>query len=621
MNTLHQSQNTHMYKFMKSLNFNSYEELYKYSIEKDRDKDFFWRDLLLYFNVIFEGDCDYVYSKKTFLEYNWFPKLKLNFAENLLNNCGKIYFEHESGLSQILNKKVIINKTAAFQHYISDAIDVGDVVACYMPNIPETVIAMLGTTASGGVFSSVSCDFGADGVIDRLCNLNPKVLVTASSYSYNGKQYCLKKNIEKILKKINFKKVIIVDFLGLNNSKSLGDPWNFQNIDKKLVFTKVKFNSPLYIMFSSGTTGEAKCIVHSVGGTLLQHIKELGLHCDMNRSKNLFYYTTCGWMMWNWLVSSLFFGKITLYEGAIKNFQNFLKIIDKNKINIFGTSPKFLRALEQSGYNNNLKLNSLESILSTGSVLYDEQFDFVDKKVKKGIRLSSISGGTDILGCFMLGNPILPVNKGEITCKGLGMDIDVFDENNEATQGRGELVCKQSFPSQPIYFLNDPDQSKYKESYFSTYKGVWRHGDYIQILKNSGIRVFGRSDYTLNPGGIRIGTSEIYRSISDIHGLIDSICIGINYGSDEVIALFVILDRELDLGDILKVIKTKLTPRHVPKYIFKVNYIPYTKSGKKMESIISRVFNDNKVIDDKNLAEYYTIKANLRSSSEFKGLR
>ncbi len=605
-----------MYKFMKSLNFKTYEELYNYSIEKDKSKDFFWQDLLLYFDVIFEGDCDCVYSKKTFLEYNWFPKLYLNFAENLLNNCDKIYFEHESGLSKTLDKEEIINKTACFQHYISDVVGVGDIVASYMPNIPETVIAMLGTTASGGVFSSVGCNFGADGVVDRFFDLNPKVLVTVSSYSYNGRQYCLKNNIETILKKIkSIKKVIIVDFLGLNNCQALGDPWNFEKSKRQLKFVKVRFNSPLYIMFSSGTTGSPKCIVHSVGGTLLQHIKELGLHCDMNSIKNLFYYTTCGWMMWNWLISGLFFGKITLYEGSVKNFLNFLKIIDRNKINIFGTSPKFLRALEKSGYNNNLKLESLESILSTGSVLYDEQFDFVYNKIKKDVRLSSISGGTDILGCFMLANPLVPVSRGEVTCKGLGMDIAAFDEDGKLTENEGELVCRQSFPSQPIYFLNDPGKQKYRSSYFSKYNAVWRHGDYIKILKNGGVRIFGRSDYTLNPGGIRIGTSEIYRSVECVDGVVDSICVGVCCGSDEVVVLFVILDRDVDLDDILKIIGKKLTARHVPKYIYRVSYIPYTKSGKKMEPTLFKIFNNESVPYDKTLAEYYKIKSNLKFGS------
>ena len=603
-------ENSNMYRFMKKLNFNNYKDLYEYSIEQDKKKDFFWKDVLLHFNVIFEGDCNHIYDKKAFIEYNWFPKLKLNFAENLLNSCKHIYFEHESGKTKTLNKKEIAGISAAFQHYISDVISEKDIVAAYMPNIPETVIAMLGTTALGGVFSSVSCDFGAEGVISRFKNLKPKVLVAAASYTYKNKVYCLKENIETVLREIkSIKKIIIVDFLGFNNCKHLGDEWNFKTSVKKLKFNRVNFKNPLYVMYSSGTTGDPKCIVHSVGGTLLQHIKELGLHCDMTNDKNIFYYTTCGWMMWNWLVSGLFFGKITIYEGACNNFLTFLDIINRKKINIFGTSPKFLKALEKSGYNKNLKLDSLETILSTGSVLQNEQYDFVYDNIKKDVILSSISGGTDILGCFMLGNPIIPVKRGEITCKGLGMDIDVFDDNGMTTNKKGELVCRQSFPSQPIYFLNDPKKTKYKEAYFSKYKGIWKHGDYVQISKDGYIRIFGRSDYTLNPGGIRIGTSEIYGVLDCIEEIVDSICIDFKQTSE--IILFVILNKNIDLNILKQNIKQKLTARHVPKYIHQVNYIPYTKSGKKMEAVISKIFNEEQVEYKERLSEYFKIARSM----------
>ena len=606
-------EDTNMFKFIKKHGMKNYEELYRYSIEKNRVKDFFWRDIIKYFDIVYEGNIDNVYNKKTFIDYNWFPEVNLNYAENLLKNKhSKIIFEHESGINRIINRDELVGISAEFQNYISDTIGVGDIVACYMPNIPETVISMLGTTSVGGIFSSVSCDFGGEGVTDRFLELNPKVLVTASSYSYNGNIFCLRKNIEYILKKIkSIKKVIIVNFLE-NNCRDLGDTWNFKNNNKTLNYNRVNFKSPLYVMFSSGTTGKPKCIVHSVGGTLLQHVKELGLHVDLKNNKNLFYYTTCGWMMWNWLVSGLYFSSITLYEGSCSNFKKFLDIINRHKINIFGTSPKFLKSLEQSGYNNEINLEPLETILSTGSVLYDEQFDFVYSKLKKNVILSSISGGTDILGCFMLGNPIKPVRKGEITCKGLGMDIDAYDKNGKSTEQKGELVCKQSFPSQPIYFLNDAENKKYKEAYFSKFSNIWRHGDFIKILKSGGIRVFGRSDYTLNPGGVRIGTSEIYRILETVYEIDDSICIGVKHNFDEVVLLFVKLKKEFDFNMIKEILKTKLTPRHVPKYIYEVNYIPYTKNGKKLESKISKIFNKQKIKIDESLKEYYDIASNFK---------
>lgn len=368
-----------------------------------------------------------------------------------------------------------------------------------------------------------------------------------------------------------------------------------------LTFTDLPFSHPLYIMYSSGTTGKPKCIVHSQGGTLLQHIKELGLHSDLKREKTMMFFTTCGWMMWNWFVSSLYFGsKIILYEGspAYPSPKDYFEIINREGIHIFGTSPKFLKALEDVGtvFPEN-HFPTLETILSTGSPLLPEQYDFVYNKIKSDVLLASISGGTDILGCFMLGNPMMPVYRGEIQCLGLGMDVLAFDDMGKpVTESEGELVCVSSFPSRPLYFLNDQDGTKIKEAYFNRYQNVWYHGDYIKITERGSVIVFGRSDATLNPGGVRIGTAEIYRQTESLNFIQDSICVGKNVSGDVEVVLFVKLKAEEALTperikEIKQLIKTNTTPRHVPREIHAVSDIPYTRSGKKVELAVSKIIN------------------------------
>ena len=544
-----------MLKFMKERGFSSYQELYQYSIQppislsQEKNKGTFWRDLLHFYPVIYEGDPTVISTQNTFFDYTWFPSLKLNFAENLLSQ-GKddqiaLTFEGESGHLRTLSYKELRSQVAKFQNYIKDVVSVNDVVAAYMPNTVETVIAMLGTASLGGTFTSISCDFGVQSVLNRFAQTKPKVLVTTTAYQYNGKHHNLKTNIQEIMASLkSLKKVIATDFLGTGDSIKQADSWEKAITKaevKELEFVRVPFKSPLYIMYSSGTTGKPKCIVHSVGGTLLQHIKELGLHCDFNLEKTLFYFTTCAWMMWNWLVSGLFFGgTICLFEGCPKfpSVNHFFNIINRHKINIFGTSPKFLQMLKESGYNKDLNLPTLETILSTGAPLSNELFEFVYHNIKSDMMLSSIAGGTDILSCFVLGNPLLPVYSGEVTCIGLGMDVAVFDNKGKAIIGnQGELVCQQSFPSQPVLDIFKDDRENYKKAYFSVYPDIWQHGDQVRLSEEGTVCMFGRSDATLNPGGVRIGTAEIYNVLEDLKGVEDSLCIGKSFDDDVKILL------------------------------------------------------------------------------------
>ncbi len=588
----------------KKHNISNYNELWKWSVSKDKSEDHFWRELAEFYDLKYEGDLSPCYEEKTFLKYNWFPNTRLNFAENLLKNgegdATAIEFLHESGLHAKITYAELRQSVASLQAELSPHIQAGDVVAAYMPNLPETVIAMLATTGLGGVFTSTSSDFGAQGVIDRFGQTRPKVLITVNQYQYGGKKVSLESNLEKIISSLDsLEKVIVVDFLEngpiVPNSRKWSD---IPAVNDSPTFVLRQFSDPLYIMYSSGTTGKPKCIVHSIGGTLLQHIKELGLHTDLKKEKSIFYFTTCGWMMWNWLVSSLYFGsRVVLYEGspAYPNLDEFIQIIDKLKIHIFGTSPKFLSALEASGYQNSTGFESLETILSTGAPLNPEQFDYVYNSLKSDVMLASIAGGTDIIGCFMLGNPLLPVRRGEITCRGLGMDVAVFNEKGEGVlDEEGELVCLQSFPSQPIYFWDDEDNKKYRASYFEKYENIWCHGDYVRLSQEGTIRVFGRSDATLNPGGVRIGTSEIYGVVEGFEEIKDCLCVGQNHEGDVRILLFVVSEEKLNEELILRLkteIRAKLTPRHVPKCIYEVDGIPYTRSGKKMETAVTKIVN------------------------------
>tara|TARA_Y100000590_G_scaffold470768_1_gene669785 strand:- start:10550 stop:12475 length:1926 start_codon:yes stop_codon:yes gene_type:complete len=601
---------TTLFHFQSEKGFKNYGELHNWSVEKPED---FWSSLFSYFDLDFEGSLEPACTDLQFEKYGWFPNVKLNFAENLLKNGKDSSFAlnavHESGQNRKVTYKELRVSASKLSSALKQHMKKGDVLAAYMPNIPETIISMLAATSFGGVFTSTSSDFGIEGVVDRFGQSKPKVMVAAAGYEYNGKYFDLLPKIAELEEKLPFlEKIIIVDFLnkevsleGLKKAVHWSELLEENSEKSELQFEKVSFDHPLYIMYSSGTTGKPKCIVHSVGGTLLQHIKELGLHTDLIEDKKIFYFTTCGWMMWNWLVSSLYFGsEVTLYEGSpgYPSLKEFTGIIEREKLNIFGTSPKFLRALEDSGYDNDYSFETLDTLMSTGAPLLPEQFDFVYEKFKKDIQIASICGGTDIIGCFMLGVPTLPVKRGEIQNLGLGMDVACFNDRGEDLKDlEGELVCKKSFPSRPIYFLNDEGNKKLNEAYFNRFKNIWHHGDFITITKEGGVLVYGRSDATLNPGGVRIGTSEIYRQTEILPYLSDSLCVGRQRDGDVEVVLFVKLSdgeelTEARVTEIKKQIKNNTTPRHVPREVFPIEDIPYTRSGKKMELLVTRLLNN-----------------------------
>ncbi len=612
-----------MYAFKKYLEtnlskpFDSYEELHAFSVEH---KEIFWRELIEYFSVQYCGQATPVLLEDSFKNYSWFSEMKLNFAKNLLYRGNN----HDVALVSVLENgsrtEIRYGELKSFVGYLSNFfrghLKAGDVVGAYMPNVPETVISMLAANAMGATFTSTSSDFGVNGVVDRFSESKPKIIFAAVGYEYGGKYFDLTERILELEDRLPETEFFIlvdpynkgIDLTRFKKAKKYSDIIK-NSTNGILTFDDLPFSHPLYIMYSSGTTGKPKCIVHAQGGVLLQHIKELSLHSDLKREKTIMFFTTCGWMMWNWLVSSLYFGsKIILYEGspAHPSPKDYFEIINREKINIFGTSPKFLKALEDVGtFFPDGHFPSLETILSTGSPLLPEQFDYVYSKIKNEVQLSSISGGTDILGCFMLGNPMKPVYRGEIQCLGLGMDVCAFDDRGQkVTNIEGELVCMSTFPTRPIYFLNDQDSVKINAAYFDKYRennlNVWYHGDFIKITDNGGVLVFGRSDATLNPGGVRIGTSEIYRQTESLSYIQDSICVGKNVAGDVDVLLFVKLRPGENLSservkEIKLLIKTNTTPRHVPRNVYQVDDIPYTRSGKKVELAVARIINGRNI--------------------------
>jgi acetoacetyl-CoA synthetase len=531
----------------------------------------------------------------------WFPGVRLNFAQNLLrfrDERPAIVFRNEWGHRRELSYAELHAAVGRLAHALKEAgVGVGDRVAGFMPNIPETVIAMLATTSLGATWSSCSPDFGIRGVVDRFGQIEPKVLFTADRYGYGGKRFdCLEK-IRGVLGEIPaIERLVVVpysgeplDLSGLPNAIAWPD---FTGTgEHALAFESLPFDHPVYIMYSSGTTGVPKCIVHGAGGTLIQHLKELVLHTDLKREDRLFYYTTCGWMMWNWLVSGLAVGAtLVLYDGSPSHPDGnaLWNLADEVGISVFGTSAKWLAAIEKAGVKprETHKLLHLKTILSTGSPLAPESFDYVYRDIKERVLLASISGGTDIVSCFALGNPLLPVYRGELQCRGLGMKVEILDEGGTPVRGEaGELACLAPFPSMPVFFWNDPDGTKYRDAYFSRVPGVWCHGDRAMLTEHDGIIIYGRSDATLNPGGVRIGTAEIYRQVEQVPEVLEAVAVGQHWGDDERVILFVRLREGIALDDGLRCrivdrIRANTTPRHVPAKILQVADIPRTISGK-----------------------------------------
>lgn len=540
----------------------------------------------------------------------WFPDARLNFAENLLkyrDNNVALVFRGETEYRQSLTYAELYRRVAGVASALrKHGIVKGDIVAGFVPNLPETVIAMLATTSIGAVWTSCSPDFGINGVLDRFGQVKPKVLFTADGYLYNGKANNSIERVAGIASQLDsVERIVVIPYLDaspdiqtLPNALLLNDFMDSEATE--ITFEQVPFDHPLYVMYSSGTTGVPKCILHSVGGTLIQQLKELVLHTDIGRDDSFFYYTTCGWMMWNWMVTGLATGcKVVLFDGSpfAPRPSILWKIAAEERISVFGTSAKYLAALEKVGVKpgRDFDLRSLKAILSTGSPLSHESFLYVYREIKQDLQLSSISGGTDIVSCFALGSPILPVWEGELQCRGLGMAVDIFsDDGQSLREQKGELVCTKPFPSTPIGFWNDPDHSRFHDAYFALFDNLWAHGDYGEITEHDGIIIHGRSDAVLNPGGIRIGTAEIYRQVEKVESVLESLCIGQPWKDDVRVVLFVRLKPDVVLDEALKheireTIRANTTPRHVPAVIIQIEDIPRTISGKIVELAVRKV--------------------------------
>lgn len=552
----------------------------------------------------------------------WFQGSKLNFAENLLNRKDDhkaLIFWGEDSVRRTLTYAELFEQVKRLAAGLKKlGIRKGDRVAAFMPNMPETIIGMLAASSIGAVWSSTSPDFGIKGVLDRFSQIKPKVIFAADGYYYKGKVFDSQEKLNGILKDLpSIEKTILVNYTGTADINRLKNAILYDDFAvptaEALSFEQLPFDHPLYIMYSSGTTGLPKSIVHSAGGTLIQHLKELVLHNNLQSDQTIFYFTTCGWMMWNWFVTSLAVGAtLVLFDGNpfYPGPDALLRMADELDITLFGTSAKYIASLEEAGVKPKeiSDFPKLKVITSTGSPLSAESFEYVYRDWKEDVQLSSIAGGTDIVSCFVLGCPTLPVYQNEIQCKGLGMNVDCFDDlGNSVIEEQGELVCKSPFPSMPIYFWNDDNGDKYHNAYFDIYKGIWHHGDFIEISENGGIIMLGRSDATLNPQGVRIGTAEIYRIVENIEEIDDSVVVGKKDDGDELVVLFVKLHEGFELNEnlIKKInsqIRTNCSPRHVPSILKSVPDIPYTINGKKVEVAVKKIIHGQDVKNKDALA-------------------
>jgi acetoacetyl-CoA synthetase len=602
------------------LSLSSFNELYDWSID---EKENFWSILWDFTEVVGDKGEHVLIDGHDIEKAQWFPDAKLNFAENLLrepssnnNDDIAIYFRAENQVEYHLTYQQLHDQVASVAEWLrAHGLKPGDRVAAYMPNMPETVVAMLAATSIGAIWTSTSPDFGEESVIDRFGQTEPRFLFTVDGYFYNGKKIDLSSKVKKITAALpSLEGTILVNLAGIDNDLSVTH-WDdiIANPVDTIDFHPSNFNDPLYVLYSSGTTGKPKCITHRVGGVLLQHLKEQMLHGDIRPGDRTFYFTTCGWMMWNWLVSALASkASLVLYDGSpfYPDGNVLWDYAESVKLTQFGTSAKYIDALKKGHLTpgSNYDLSSLRTIWSTGSVLAPESFDYVYDSIKQDVCLSSISGGTDIVSCFVLGCPILPVYRGESQCRGLGLAVDVFDDDGISIKNqKGELVCTQTFPCQPVYFWGDPDGQKYHDAYFAHFENVWHHGDYVMLNDHGGVTIYGRSDATLNPGGVRIGTAEIYRHVEQIEAVVESIVIGQDWDSDVRVVLFVVLRPGLTLTDkliaqIRLTIREKCTPRHMPAKVIQVSEIPRTKSGKIVELAVREVVHNRVVKNIHSLA-------------------
>ena len=620
------------YKISSDGNFN---KIWKWSVENPES---FWKSIWDFTKV--KGSLGNILLEESdiFFKNKFFPDSKLSYAENLLkknDDKSAIIFKSENGFKKILSWKNLNINVAKIACWMKDnGLKKNDRVAAYLPNIPETVVAYISTSTIGAIWSSCSPDFGVNGVIDRFSQISPKILFIGDKYFYNGKKINILERLPKILENIpSIEKVVVISYPGTEIEKNINSKIDIYKWDELIISSNSKkteyvlsnFNDPLAILYSSGTTGKPKCICHGTGGVLLQHNKELQIHSDVKNNDCVFYFTTCGWMMWNWLVGSLSAGAtILLFDGfpMYKKDDLLFEFASNEKATLFGVSAKYIDALNNKEVipKNNYDLSNLRTICSTGSPLSKDGFRYIYKNVKKDVHLSSISGGTDIVSCFVLGNLFQPVHQGEIQNRGLGMDVDIFDEKGLSVKNiKGELVCKKPFPSMPVKFWNDEGDKKYKSAYFEKYKNVWHHGDFAKITENGGFIIFGRSDTTLNPGGVRLGTAEIYSVVEKFKEIQESIAIGQSWKNDIRIILFVVLNKGYKLTSeikdkIKKDIRNNASPRHVPKKIISILDIPKTKNGKLVELAVKQTIEGGTV---KNLEAL----ANPNSLKQFKNIK
>ena len=618
-----QIKNSNMFGFMKFVNethnqnFNEYAALYKWSVENIAD---FWAAFWKFADIVHSQSYDQVVADVEKMPgAHWFPGAQLNFAENLLryrDDQTALIFKGEGQASTRLSYAQLYDEVARLASSLRDlGLEPGDRVVGFMPNMPESIIAMLAAASLGATWSSCSPDFGIKGVLDRFGQIKPRVLFTANGYSFKGKKLDSLERISNILKQLpSIEKVVVVpyteqqaDISKIPNAIHYQD-FRSQETGLEIEFEQLPFEHPLYIMYSSGTTGLPKCMVQSTGGILVHHLKELMLHTDLKREDTIFYFTTCGWMMWNWLTSSLAVGAtLVLFDGnPFHPHPGALwEMAQDEKVSVFGTSAGYIAALQNAGVKpgKDYDLQSLRAVLSTGSPLSIEGFEFIYNEVKNDLQLASIAGGTDLNGCFALGNPMEPVYAGELQCRGLAMDVRAFDETgNELMDEQGELVCCKPFPSMPIYFWDDPDGKKYHSAYFDVYPNIWRHGDFVTVTGRGGVVMLGRSDATLNPGGVRIGTAEIYRQLEQMEEIDDSVVVGQDWNNDIRVILFVKLAEDNELTDELKnkikqTIRTNASPRHVPAKIISVPAVPYTLNMKKVELAVKKVIQGQEVLN------------------------